>query len=276
VGATLDALIAENRELRRELNLYRERLSAFERSRWWRLHPRRAVRGSRLDRAGPIVATCPPASTTARPVAAPPADDPSLARFGDEVIARGSFTTDWVSTNFSHWRPILDDLEGRPARILEIGSFEGLSTCFLLWRLPRASLTCVDTFEGVTENAGIAVGGLEEAFDANVALLDPSRVRKLVGDSKRRLLDLSEAAEQFELVYVDGSHLGLDVLVDAALAWGLLARDGTIVFDDYRWAYLGDDPLLRPGKAIDAFCELVEGKFDVVFRNDQVALRRIG
>jgi len=208
-------------------------------------------------------------------VAARPAGDPSLARFGDEVIARGSFTMDWVSTNFSHWRPILDELDGRPARILEIGSFEGLSTCFLLWRLPLASLTCVDTFEGVTENAGIAVGGLEATFDANVALLDPSRVRKLVGDSKRKLLDLSDDAEQFELVYVDGSHLG-DVLVDAALAWGLLARNGTIVFDDYRWAYLGDDPLLRPGKAIDAFCELVEGKFDVVFRNDQVALRRIG
>jgi len=33
VEATLDALIAENRELRRELNHYRERLGTIERSR---------------------------------------------------------------------------------------------------------------------------------------------------------------------------------------------------------------------------------------------------
>ena len=275
MAATLEALIAENRELRRERNLYRARLAAIERSRWWRLHPRRLVGGSRLDRAGPIVATRPGGIAAAPPVAARLSDDPSLARFGDEVIARGSFTQDWVTTSFTHWRPILDELEGRPARILEIGSFEGLSTCFLLWRLPRASVTCVDTFEGLIENEGVPARGLEEAFDANVALLDGSRVRKLVGDSKRRLLDLADDAEEFELVYVDGSHLGLDVLVDAALAWGLLALNGTIVFDDYRWADLGDDALLRPGPAIDAFCELVEGKFEVVFSNDQIALRRI-
>jgi hypothetical protein len=48
-----------------------------------------------------------------------------------------------------------------------------------------------------------------------------------------------------------------------------------IVFDDYRWSYLGDDPLLRPGKAIDAFRAVVEGKHDVLFADDQIALRRL-
>ena len=76
VAATLDALVAENRELRRELNLYRERLSAFERSRWWRLHPdvpSAARRGS--SRADVATALRPPPRST---VAAPP--DAILAR----------------------------------------------------------------------------------------------------------------------------------------------------------------------------------------------------
>jgi predicted O-methyltransferase YrrM len=136
-----------------------------------------------------------------------------------------------------------------------------------------AHVTCVDTFVGIPEDVGRV--DIEDAFDANVALVDASRVRKLVGDSKRRLLELSAEEGRFELVYVDGSHFALDVLVDAALSWNLLTPRGVMVFDDYRWAYLGDDPLLRPGKAIDAFREVVDGKHEVVFAEDQIALRRI-
>ena len=120
-------------------------------------------------------------------------------------------------------------------------------------------LTCVDTFEGSPGLPSDARPGLEEAFDRNVELVDASRVRKLVGDSRRVLLDLADEASRFDLVYVDGSHRGLDVLVDAALSWPLLEVGGVVVFDDYGWALLGDDPLLRPGPAIDAFVSLVVG-----------------
>ena len=53
--------------------------------------------------------------------------------------------------------------------------------------------------------------------------VDASRVRKLVGDSKHVLADLHDEGARFDFVYVDGSHLALDVLVDAALSWHLLA-----------------------------------------------------
>jgi hypothetical protein len=277
VSATLDALVAENRELRRELASHRERLRAIERSRWWRLHPRRVMGQSLLNG---VAASPPPVGLSADAMtgvlgSSRLLEDASLARFRAEVVARGSFSKDWLTSRFSLWRSVLVELDDRPARILEIGSFEGLSTCFFLWRLPGARVTCVDTFAGGVEDAGMTRKDLEDAFDANVTLVDASRVRKLVGDSKRRLLDLSDGGEEFELVYVDGSHLALDVLVDAAHAWGLLAPNGTIVFDDYRWRELGDDVLLRPGKAIDVFRELVEGKYELVYADDQVALRRI-
>jgi hypothetical protein len=278
MSATLDALIAENRELRRELALRDERLRAIERSRWWRVHPRRFLpaRSARADSRQPTERTMTESSDVAMPSASTaPMDDPSLASFFADVLARGSFTEDWVTTRFAKWRPVIDELQGRPTRILEIGSFEGLSACFLLWRLPLASITCVDPFVGIPEHAGMESDDLERTFDSNVALVDATRVRKLVGDSKRRLLDLLEEEDRFDLVYVDGSHLGLDVLVDAALSWQLVAPSGVVVFDDYRWAYLGEDPLLRPGKAIDAFCALLEGKHEVVFADDQIALRRI-
>ncbi|HEU5490049.1 MAG TPA: class I SAM-dependent methyltransferase [Gaiellaceae bacterium] len=208
------------------------------------------------------------------PATVTPPTDPALAAFQEQVIEHGSFSQDWVTTRFSSWRPILEELEDRPTQILEIGSFEGLSACYLLWRLPRAHITCVDPFIGTPEQAGLDTRGLEETFDANVALIDASRVRKLVGASMPRLLDLVAEDARFELIYVDGSHLGLDVLVDASLSWQLLAPGGAIVFDDYRWNYLGDDPLLRPGKAIDAFRAVIEGKYELLFADEQVALRK--
>ena len=133
----------------------------------------------------------------------------------------------------------------------------------------------MDTFEGGLENRPAAdLSELERKFDTNVAMIDKSRVTKRVGDSKRILADLVAENTTFDLIYVDGSHLGLDVLADAALSWQLLRPRGFLVFDDYRWAELGDDPLLRPGVAIEAFRTLIDGKYDVVLDGHQLGLRK--
>jgi predicted O-methyltransferase YrrM len=182
----------------------------------------------------------------------------------------------WFLGHAPRWEPLLDELDGREADILEVGSFEGLSASYLLWRLPDARITCIDTFGGGTEHRGtdVDISQLEKRFDANVNLVGGERVRKLVGDSRRKLLDLVDEMVRFDLVYVDGSHLGLDVIIDAALAWQILKPGGTLVFDDYHWAELGEDALLRPGAAIDAFLALVDGKYEIRFHEYQVAVRK--
>jgi predicted O-methyltransferase YrrM len=204
------------------------------------------------------------------------ASDPLSARFDAEVVQRGAFTVKWFMPNIRKWEPLLRELDGKPSSILEIGSFEGLSACYFLWRLPLAHVTCIDTFEGSPEDFayGHSVPNLEEVFDRNVALVDAVRVKKLTGTSGRRLVELAEEGSRFELVYVDGSHHGLDVLVDASLSWRLLRPGGVLIFDDYEWAMLGDDSLLRPGPAIDAFLDLVRDHTRVLLRKGQVIVRR--
>lgn len=197
------------------------------------------------------------------------------SRFVSEVVDHGEFTQDWFTNRIESLELVVGPLRGRASRVLEIGSFEGLSTCYFLWRLSGAQLTCVDTFAGSPGLPSGARPGLEEAFDRNVELVDSTRVRKLVGDSRRVLLDLAGEAPRFDLVYVDGSHRGLDVLVDGALSWPLLEVGGVIVFDDYGWALLGDDPLSRPGPAIDAFVSLVSVHGEVVYHDRQVALQKV-
>ena len=58
-----------------------------------------------------------------------------------EVITAGGFTVDR--------RQVLLD---KPIKALEIGSWEGLSSHFILSTLSKAHLTCVDTWEGADEH----------------------------------------------------------------------------------------------------------------------------
>jgi predicted O-methyltransferase YrrM len=276
--AEFDIVAAENRRLMREVKELRARADALESSRWWRVHPRFILRRlgtliparTRNDDAVP--------SSGARE-ATPARDDVRTARFRAEVVAHGSFRSDMVSGNFAHWERILKELENRPARILEIGSFEGMSACYFLWRLPGAHVTCIDTFEGGPSFAalGTDVSDLEAAFDRNVSLVDSSRVRKLVGTSTEHLPELLREGNAFHLVFIDGSDLALDVLVDAALSWQLLESDGCLIFDNYVWrSPLGEDPLFHPAPAVDAFLRLVGDHCEVSFEAQEVIVRRVG
>lgn len=234
--------------------------------------PRAAWRNMR-DRRVSSTAPHPPGETSLHHPTAP--DTREL--FREEVVSRGKFTKGWALKNIPTRESLLEPLRGTSARLLEIGSFEGLTACYLLWLLKDATVTCIDTFEGGLEHrlGEIDVASLEAAFDRNIALVDASRVRKIVADSRSALLSLQSSGAQFELVYIDGSHLALDVLVDAALSWPLVTKGGILIFDDYLWAEFGDEPPLRPGPAIDAFLTLVEGKYERVICGHQVVVRKL-
>ena len=272
VTEQLEIVGAENKRLLEEVRQLRARVAAFESSRWWRLHPRFALgrlwTHQRADRS------------VAEPVTGTP-DPPELThlteRFRAEVVARGSFSQDWFTGHIPSWDPVLRALEGRPSNILELGSFEGLSACFLLWRLPEARVTCVDTFAGSPEHSlkGVHRAGLEDVFDRNIGLVDGARVRKIAGRSADVLLALGRSDQRFDLVYVDASHFALDVIVDASLAWPLVVPGGILVFDDYEWrSPLGEDPLLVPAPAVDAFLGLVGRHCEVMATGAQAIVRK--
>jgi len=265
----LEVIARENRRLLAEVKDLRGRVEAVESSRWWRANPRRLLARVRPDGRAP---ESPPPAWASRP------PDELTERFRSEVVARGSFRDDEFTITIPTLERFLPTLDGRETNLLEIGSFEGMSAAYLLWRLPQARLTCIDTFAGGAsfEARGADVSGLEAAFDRNVALVDAARVRKLVGDSAHLLPRLLDESERFDLVYVDGSDFALDVLVDGCLAWAMLRPGGYLIFDNYLWrSPLGEDPLFAPAAAIDAFLGLVAGHVEVLDKEKQAIVRRL-
>lgn len=162
-----------------------------------------------------------------------------------------------------------------PVRILEIGSWEGRSTLFLLTYFNHGYLTAVDTWAGSEEheyNATPDLRDLEDRFDGNlVAFAD--RLTKRKGSSLHVLPQLLDEQQRFDVIYVDGSHIADDVLRDSIAAWALLKQGGILIFDDFLWMCY---PRLRanPGWAINTFLRYRRGEYKVLNANYQLILQK--
>jgi predicted O-methyltransferase YrrM len=200
------------------------------------------------------------------------------ARLAFEENARGgTFSNTWFDGSIELWVELLSPLKSlaRPVDVLEVGSWEGRSTLFLLGYLPEGKLTAVDTWEGGAEHQHRAdLDALERRFDHNVSAFR-SRLVKRKGRSCTVLAELmSSAGESFDFIFIDGSHFADDVMLDAAMAWRLLRKDGVLVFDDYLWRLEQYGWKKNPANAINLFLKLVEGDFVLLHVGHQLAIRK--
>jgi predicted O-methyltransferase YrrM len=123
----------------------------------------------------------------------------------------------------------------RPARIFEIGTFDGDTTRVLARNAPGAEIFTLDLpvseVSGATEEAeraNVAAGGVGARFRGRP---ESGQITQLLGDS--RLFDFSPWFGSIDLVVVDAGHEWDAVSADTATAARLLAPGGIIVWDDY-------------------------------------------
>jgi predicted O-methyltransferase YrrM len=191
------------------------------------------------------------------------------------------FTNNWFEGGAKGvWDTLIPQIN--PTRILEIGSYEGASTCYLIEKLAASKvieLHCVDTWEGGVEHkaggsAEVDMSDVEKRFHHNtgVAISKVANAASLTlhkGFSDLALSELIASGKQgyFDFIYVDGSHQAPDVLCDALLSFRLLKNGGVIAFDDYLWQEhlpYGTDPIRCPKPAIDAFTNIYCRKIRII------------
>lgn len=168
-----------------------------------------------------------------------------------------NFTVDWHSHSIPRWRRVLDRYKGQPGvRALEIGSYEGRSTVWLLENVlthETARIDCIDTFEGSTEHAqmGLNLDNLLDRFLRNIAS-HREKVEWFGGESQE-VLRSGYVTTMYDFIYIDGSHNAADVLEDAVLSFRLLKIGGLMIFDDYAWTGGGPTEFDNPKLGVDAF-----------------------
>ena len=129
-------------------------------------------------------------------------------------------------------------LFAKPLRILEVGTYEGGSATWYMRYLmshPESTITCVDPWsEELRNNKNSSL--VWSTFNSNIALgISPDRIRIMRNDSILALATLLIQGEQFDHIYIDGSHAVNDVVADIALAWRMLAPGGLMTLDDIPW-----------------------------------------
>jgi len=183
------------------------------------------------------------------------------------------FSQDWFSRSIPAWKVILTKLaeQNTPLRILEIGVFEGRSTCWLLenfCKSPESSIVAIDTFQGGMEHRQMELGDLRKRFEGNISVIgSTAQVEIMDGTSFQKLCELVGRKSIFDFISVDGSHHAADVLADAVLAFQLLRSGGVMAFDDYLWAPVrrgAENPLVTPKAAVDAFTNIYSQQMRVI------------
>jgi len=180
--------------------------------------------------------------------------------------------SDW----FTHKVPLIMNYfnninKNNIVNILEVGSWEGRSTCFFLNYFKNSKLTCVDTWEGSSENFDNKTADLnsvEENFDKNIFEFK-NRVMK---NKMRSEAFFQKNQNKFDFIYIDGSHYFDDVLNDAKEAFKILKKNSYMLFDDYDWFFYKNGK--NPINAINLFLKSNKKQIEIIYVSSQVLIKK--
>lgn len=146
------------------------------------------------------------------------------------------FTTDWFSGNVDKsMRKLYQMFKDNKNNILEIGSYEGRSTTWMLQHLcshDASTLTSVDPYNIGDPKCSVK-NNTYEIFSNNIKLCDNfSKFSQIVGYSSSVLPKLIDEEKMYNIIYIDGSHLYKDIVLDLNYSDVLLKNSGVLIIDD--------------------------------------------
>lgn len=175
------------------------------------------------------------------------------------------FTQDWFTHNVPNFEICTKAAPGNDA-YLEIGSYEGRSSCWLLQNAlaDNGELVCIDPYFDLLDVLDTFKDNVTEARKEGQRL---TLLQEPAYNAISRLV-YSGGAE-FDFIYVDGNHAPHMALMDGAMAWGLLKKGGTMLFDDYQYPH-------EPTKdGIDGFLLGFKGMYEIIVNNYQLGIKKL-
>ena len=183
------------------------------------------------------------------------------------------FSEFWFDDNIPYWHYYFEQkMNEKNLKALEIGSFEGRSSYYILSTFENLQLTCVDTWGGSGEQETKNWTDVENNFDANMKSFY-GRVLKFKCNSSEWFGKNRDKVNYYDLIYIDGSHYYKDVKYDAENCWKLLKPGGTMIFDDYLWCHyktVEENPIF----GINQFLSKIKLQFKILHVESQLFLEK--
>lgn len=145
------------------------------------------------------------------------------------------FSNKWFALNVSEFYQLFCKKwkYGEIKNILEVGSFEGRSTVFMLENIPNTHVTCIDPFlNDGTEYLEAFDQKCYSIFMHNIQRFK-NRVTLIQEKSQDALPRLIAEEKLYDVIYVDGSHMSSDVWSDLSHVSRLVRKGGVVLCDDY-------------------------------------------
>ena len=158
-----------------------------------------------------------------------------------------------------------------PLRVLQIGTYTGDATAWLLENRDIQFIHDVDTWEGSEETAHETINFSDVYAYYQSRFRDDNNVIEFQCSSDEFFANGYEGTYNF--IYIDGDHTAAQTLKDALNAFDMLDSGGVMAFDDYLWNYNGN-PTLEPKRGVDAFLSVYEGQYEVIESGYQVWIRK--
>lgn len=190
------------------------------------------------------------------------------------------YTQDWFSGNIHRFNRHLDVFKEQPnLKFLEIGSFEGRSTVWLLDNIltdKTSEITCIDTFEGSYEHEilKLNLNNLYDIFLNNIQDYK-EKVKPIRCKSSEGLLKKEVREHKYDFIYIDGCHESKEVLEDAVLSFELLKKDGIMIFDDYLWGDFNNNPNMTPKISVESFISCYKKYIEILELDYQVVIKKV-
>ena len=185
---------------------------------------------------------------------------------------------DFFSRNSFDWIEVLKKFKEKKFEYLEIGSFEGNSALFILENFKNSSVTCVDPWKQLQSVDGsnegyehLSIINIEKNFDQNLIPYYGKFIKKKMSSG----LFFKKNEEQFDVIYIDGSHFAEEVIKDCRNSWLVLKKNGILILDDYFWK--GYRKLEEnPAFAINKFLKEINNNYKIIrFTKFQLFLTKL-
>ena len=111
---------------------------------------------------------------------------------------------------------------------------------------------------------------VEKRFDENLKGYNFIKIKK---DSVIALRELLKKNISFDIIYIDGSHNGEDILSDAIESYKLLNIGGIIIFDDV--VNSNKNISIQSYEGFEKFCETFNKRLKVLYLKNIAVVKKI-
>tara|TARA_B100000795_G_scaffold25438_1_gene16931 strand:+ start:168 stop:860 length:693 start_codon:yes stop_codon:yes gene_type:complete len=196
-----------------------------------------------------------------------------IKRNFENYIKTKNFSEKWFLNNFEVFHHYLPKNINANFSYLEIGSYEGLSALNILFSYKNSKVTAIDLWGKSninSESINVNFNEVEGKFNKNLEGYEYSKIKK---DSVVALREILKKNIFFDIIYIDGSHNGEDILCDAIESYKLLNSEGIIIFDDV--VNVNKNISIQSYIGFEKFCEIYKKKIEVLYLKNIAVVKKI-